>query len=304
MLAPFIFIIVLDFVLRQTRSEEFGFITKPRRSSRYPREVLQDLGYADDLTLLDSSTAQAIKHLEKLEAESASSGLTFNADKLKVMLSKSYSDAPLVYKGEVLERIEKAEYLGAMLPFSRDEFRARLGKARGAFCQLFGVWKCPAPFELKYRIFMAAVGSILLSEIETLTLNETMLKQCDSFQRRCFRSMLGITWEDRVTTEELMGRVKGLLGSRCIPLSKIAVRRQLRWVGHAIRSTEGEPLQKYVLFSPQHGKRSRGGQRTLFHQALMRFLPKDMAGSTIDDIRHMALDRSLWRHVVENCRTY
>ena len=191
-----------------------------------------------------------------------------------------------------------------MLPDSCNEFQVRIQKARGAFCLLFNVWKCPAPFQLKYSIFLSAVGSILLSGIETLTLTESMLKQCDFFQRRCFRTMLGITWQDHTTTEDLMRRVKNLLGSRYIPLSKTAVQRQLRWVGHAIRSKDGEPLQKYVLFSPQHGQRSRGGQRTLFHQALVRFLPKDTPCSSAEDIKRLATNRSVWRNIVENCRTY
>ncbi len=44
-LAPYIFIIIIDFILRQTRDSECGFVTKPRTSSRHPQEVLHDLGY-------------------------------------------------------------------------------------------------------------------------------------------------------------------------------------------------------------------------------------------------------------------
>ena len=51
-LAPFLFIIVLDYALRQAisgRELELGFTITPKRSRRFPAVVLADLGYADDM---------------------------------------------------------------------------------------------------------------------------------------------------------------------------------------------------------------------------------------------------------------
>ena len=53
-LAPFIFVIVLDYVLRKAisgRESEFGFMLTPRRSSRNPEKVITDLVFADDIAL-------------------------------------------------------------------------------------------------------------------------------------------------------------------------------------------------------------------------------------------------------------
>ncbi len=303
-LAPYLFIIVVDFILRQTRDSELGFVTKPRVSSRYPKEVLHDLGYADDATLLDSCAENATKHLKKVEDASAPSGLRFNVDKLQCMMSKSCADEPVLCGDSILDKVPKAKYLGAMLPYASDELWERFRKARLIFRKLFNVWKCPAPFRLKYSIFIMAVVSVLLCGIETLTLTDSMLKKFDSFQRRSMRFILGISWEDRVTTEDLEHKVKGLLGSRYVPLSTIAVQRQLRWVGHAARSNEDEPLRRYVFYDPQHGARSRGGQRKQFHQEIMRRLPNDVPASSADDLRRLASSRPQWRTIVENCRTY
>ena len=57
-LAPFLFIIVLDYALRQAiqgRERELGFTITPRRSTRHPAETLTDLDYADDICLLFDS---------------------------------------------------------------------------------------------------------------------------------------------------------------------------------------------------------------------------------------------------------
>ena len=53
-LAPFIFVIVLDYVLRKAisgRESEFGFMLTPRRSSRNPEKVITDLVFALHLHL-------------------------------------------------------------------------------------------------------------------------------------------------------------------------------------------------------------------------------------------------------------
>ena len=51
-LAPFLFIIVLDFAMRRAigdKEEELGFTITPRKSRRYPKEVIPDLDFADDI---------------------------------------------------------------------------------------------------------------------------------------------------------------------------------------------------------------------------------------------------------------
>ena len=51
-LAPFLFIIVLDYVMRQAvdgREEELGFTFKNRRSRRVKPEMTTDLDFADDI---------------------------------------------------------------------------------------------------------------------------------------------------------------------------------------------------------------------------------------------------------------
>ena len=50
-LAPFLFIITLDYVLRTSlyKHDDLGFTLLKRKSSRYPAKKLTDVDYADDL---------------------------------------------------------------------------------------------------------------------------------------------------------------------------------------------------------------------------------------------------------------
>ncbi|KAL8584102.1 hypothetical protein ACOMHN_011717 [Nucella lapillus] len=55
-LSPFLFITVLDSVLRQTLREEDGFTVKRRRSSRHPEtKKLCALAYADDIAIISGT---------------------------------------------------------------------------------------------------------------------------------------------------------------------------------------------------------------------------------------------------------
>ena len=55
-LAPFLFIIMIDYSGGGGGGgREHGFTTMPRRSTRHPGEVINDLDFADDIVLLESS---------------------------------------------------------------------------------------------------------------------------------------------------------------------------------------------------------------------------------------------------------
>ena len=77
-LAPFLFIIVLDYALRKAmdgKEEELGFTITPRKSSRHPKEVLADLDFADDIALLSDQLRQAQELLTNVECKRAGLGL-------------------------------------------------------------------------------------------------------------------------------------------------------------------------------------------------------------------------------------
>ena len=59
-LAPYLFIICLDYVLRTSTAKikENGFELTKKRSSRYPAKTITDADYADDVAILAISPAQ------------------------------------------------------------------------------------------------------------------------------------------------------------------------------------------------------------------------------------------------------
>ena len=83
-LAPFLFIITMDYILRNAEQEHRanggeGFVTKPRRSarenSRETSSSINDLDFADDIALLEGSLARA-QHLHLHNGQDGQGGWT------------------------------------------------------------------------------------------------------------------------------------------------------------------------------------------------------------------------------------
>ena len=95
-LAPYLFIISLDYVLKTSRDKikENGFEMTKKRSKRCTVKTITDADYADDIAILANALAQAeTQHLpELLERATADICLHVNADKTEYMCLNQTGD--------------------------------------------------------------------------------------------------------------------------------------------------------------------------------------------------------------------
>ena len=62
-LVPFLFIIVVNYILKKSTHEiDSGIVTHQRKSRRHPTKVLNGLDFADDIALLESTLPRAQVH--------------------------------------------------------------------------------------------------------------------------------------------------------------------------------------------------------------------------------------------------
>ena len=82
-LAPYLFIICLDYVLRTSidKIKENGFELTKKRSRRYLAKIITDADYADDIAILANTPDQTQILLHSLERAAAGKGLHVNAHK-------------------------------------------------------------------------------------------------------------------------------------------------------------------------------------------------------------------------------
>jgi hypothetical protein len=128
-LAPFLFVIVLDYALRQATSGmevELGFTVTPRRSRRVPAVTLTDLDFADDISLLCNQIQQAQQLLLRVETECNKVGLGLNAKKTEVMTYNIPEHNSLrTIAGEMLKEVDDFKYLGSWVESTEADIKVR-----------------------------------------------------------------------------------------------------------------------------------------------------------------------------------
>ena len=86
-LSPFLFIILVDSLLKKATSDlDSGVVTHPRRSRRYPVKALHDLDFADDIVLLESTIPWAQAYLNSTAAAAKDPGLTITVPRQNTWL--------------------------------------------------------------------------------------------------------------------------------------------------------------------------------------------------------------------------
>jgi len=87
-LAPFLFIVVLDYVLRQAMCNlKLRVTLQPRRGLSPSREYFTNLDFADDIALVSETVKNAQILLQKLETAAATVKLTVNQSKTKTVIT-------------------------------------------------------------------------------------------------------------------------------------------------------------------------------------------------------------------------
>ena len=88
-LVPFLFIILVDYLLKKATSDlDSGVVTHPRRSRGYPMKVLNDLDFADDIALLEFTIPRAQVQLTSTATAVKDLGLIISVPKTEYMTSK------------------------------------------------------------------------------------------------------------------------------------------------------------------------------------------------------------------------
>ena len=175
-LAPYLFIICLDYVIRTLidKIRENGFELIKKRSRRYPAKTIAD--YADDIAILANTPNQAETLLHSLERAAAGISLHVNAHKMEYMCYNQTDDISTL-DGTSLKLVDKFTYLGSSVSSTEKDIDTRLTKAWTVVDRLSIIWKSDLTDKMKRSFFRAAVVSILLYGCTTWTLTKRLEKK-------------------------------------------------------------------------------------------------------------------------------
>ena len=136
-LAPLLFIIAIDYVMRTTLDgKDFGFSLDDRNMRRGGRATrsssrttkIPDADFADDLALLSDNLPDAQEYLSRLEEAAAAICLHLNSEKTQYISTCNEDLDILTAGGDVLEKVDNFKYLGSYIADSERDFKVRKGK--------------------------------------------------------------------------------------------------------------------------------------------------------------------------------
>ena len=293
-LAPFLFIMVVDYVLRMSvdKINEKGFQLYPRRSSRNPAVYLTDTDFADDIGLVSSCLENAQALLHSLESASNSVGLYLNETKTQYINHCTVNNTNTTnniseiksLNDTVLKQVEDYIYLGSFISSSEKDFNVRKGMAWSASNDMHKIWISDLNVELKVSIFRATVEAILLYGSETWTMSAKFIKRLDGTYTRLLRRAKNLSWRNHPTRELIYGDL--------CPVSSLVKARRVQFAGHCYRA-ENEVISSLILWRPPpNGRRS---QKLTFPDVISRD-----TGIRKENLKTAMQDRDYWREVVNS----
>ena len=117
LLSPTIFLMVVDWVMRQSTAGQ-------RTGIQWTfKKQLEDLDFADDISLLSHKQQDAQEKLCWLAAEAEKTALQINTGKTEAMRVNNKQDDPLRLHQENIKEVDKFVYLGSVVSKDRGDRR-------------------------------------------------------------------------------------------------------------------------------------------------------------------------------------
>ena len=263
--------------------------------------LIRDFVFADDCALAVHSESELQCLATCFSTAAKAYSLTVSIQKSVVM----HQPAPATCGTEpsisiddaTLKNVENFTYLGSCLSSDASldkEIAIHLSKASNSFGHLRSrVWNEQGlKEETKIAVYRAVVLSSLLYRCGSWMCYRRHHKKLDQFHLHCLRKILGITWMDKVSNQDVLHNAD-LPG-----VEALITKAQLRWSGHVMRM-EDSHLPKQVFCSELAiGKRKQGGQQKRYKDYLKRSLLA--CNIPIPGWESLAKDHLAWRQETQN----
>ena len=210
-LAPFLFLLVLNEVLRVALADELGFeLRKPFREQSQRAHVkgvhICDLDYADDIVLVAHTVAQAQRILGKLAAAAKTVGLLLNVKKTQHIRFYTPSTPELTLDGKQIASVNDYRYLGVWTDIDKD-LNIRVGQAWTEHMKYSNVWHSTnVSDKTKVHLWRTMISPILLYGAPTYPETPQRYNKLRGTCTRMLRSALNLPFDAHATLSDLYGR--------------------------------------------------------------------------------------------------
>ena len=284
----------------QTRqSADLFNVAHFRAKTKTTQILVRELLYADDSALVAHSAEEIQRIVDAFSDASKKFSLKINIKKTEVLYQPNSTrtrEEDIMVDGNKLNSVPEFTYLGSTI--SSDgridaEIQRRMAKASASFGRLRQrLWNNHhVSTRVKGKIYRAIVLSTLLYGAKAWTVYRRQVKKLHAFMMRHLRSIMRLTWKDKVTNKEILGQI-GLPS-----MEDLLIKKNLLWTGHLMRMSS-DRLPKQILYSQlPSGHRQRGRPRLRFKDTIKRNLK--LRDIKTDSWTSLSQQRTKWSAAVK-----
>ena len=183
---------------------------------------ITNLRFADDIGGLAGREEELADLVERLDKTSTAFGMQINAEKTKLMtISTNRFSTDIRVNGEKLDCVNRFKYLEAIITDegSKPEILARIAQATAALAKLKIIWN--------HR---------------NIALTADTKRRIQAMEMRCLRKLLGISYRDHISNEEVRNRTRQAIGpQRPLDHSKKTQTEMVRAHNKIFRACQDNP---------------------------------------------------------------
>ena len=174
-----------------------------------------------------------------------------NVKKTKVMtMDKKIGPVNITVNNEISEVLNTYEYIGSTVTDNGDgkiEIRRRLAIATNKLMSMKLLWKGESALT-KLKILRACVFTVATYGCKKWTMTKAVSKLIDSFEMRCYRQVLRVSWKENRTNES----IRNELEVKENWLRSYVLRQELQYFGYLKRH---DGMGQIILEGRVNGKR-------------------------------------------------
>ena len=193
------------------------------------RRNINNLRYADDVTLMAESEEELESLLMKVKEESEKVGLKLNIQKTKIMASGPITSWEM--DGETMKTVRDFILGGSKIAADGDcsnEFKRCLLLGRKVMTNLDSILKTrDITLPTKVHLVKAMVFPVVVHGCESWTIKKAEHQRIDAFELWCWRRLLRVPWTARNSNQSILKEI-----SPEYPLEGLMLKLKLQYFGH------------------------------------------------------------------------